>query len=276
MARVVVIDSAEWIASLLADALQRDGHQVTTCSTAAEGLAAACREEPACVVCATDLPEQDGYWVARELRAQPTQAAFAAFLFMTPAGDAAASVEGFKVGADAHVAKPFRVDEVVAQVDALVRMSARIREGREFLSSRPPSSIAAIEGELTQVSAPTLLSVLEIERRTGMFDVIAPGRSAVRLELVAGMVAGATMAGRAAQPLDAVRSLIASKKGRFTFTPMPVRESPEKKHSISRLLAACEGDRFSLRAPPSVPSIVPEDDPIDVEPDLDSYRPPRG
>lgn len=280
MARVVVIDSAEWILELLGGAITRAGHVVTTSSSAREGLDAVIGADPECIVCEVDLPDEGGYWVAQQVRAHNSRVSVAPFLFLSSQGDPEARLEGWKVGGDAHVTKPFRVGEVVAQVEALVRMTERLREGREALSSRPPAANAAISGQLAQVSVATLLSVLEIERRSGSFEVTRGDRH-VALEIVRGFVVTASIDWVEVAPVEALRAMLGLARGRFTFTPKETFDLPPQAHRIARLLAASDvGQRGPVTlAPPkpmtsTPPDAIEEDGPIEVEPDLDSYRPP--
>ena len=79
-----------------------------------------------CIVCDVDLPDQSGYWVARKIRSHPTKVAIVPIVFLSGLDDREHRLEGFQVGGDAYLTKPFRIDEVVAQVDALIQMAARI------------------------------------------------------------------------------------------------------------------------------------------------------
>src|SRR5690606_4237862 len=112
---------------------------------------AACERAPDCILSDIDLPDHDGYWVARQLRAQTTPVSMTPFMFLSGLDDQEARLEGFNVGADAYMTKPFRVDEVIAQVDALVQMAARLRSRRDTREAQPKEA-TAIEGDLTLMS----------------------------------------------------------------------------------------------------------------------------
>src|SRR6201996_8621279 len=76
------------------------------------GLAAACGQGPDCIVCDIDLPDSDGSAVARHVRTHPSRVSVTPFLFLSGLDDEASRLEGFHVGADVYITKPFRVDEV--------------------------------------------------------------------------------------------------------------------------------------------------------------------
>jgi DNA-binding response OmpR family regulator len=143
VAHVLVIDGEEWVASLLAGALVDAGHRVTTCHSAADGVDAAAAA-PDCIVCDISLPDADGPTVARRVRALAGPAALTPFLFLSRQGGRARA-DALGGGGDAWLAKPFRVTEVIAQVAALLEMSARLR-GAAPSPPRPAASRAGASG----------------------------------------------------------------------------------------------------------------------------------
>ena len=138
---VLVIEDEEYVADLLAIAIREAGYEVIFCATAEAGLSTACTLEPECIVCDIGLPDHDGYWVARNVRTQPSRVSVTPFLFLSALDDQEARLEGFHVGADVYMTKPFRVGEVVAQKSG---RSCRWRRacacsGTASCPSRPPS-----------------------------------------------------------------------------------------------------------------------------------------
>src|SRR5271154_3098285 len=156
---VLVIEDDEWVARLLANAIRAAEYEVVSCSTAKSGVETAVSLQPDCIICDIDLPDSDGYWVARNVRTLPSRVSVTPFLFLSRLDDQESRLEGFHVGADVYMTKPFRVDEVVAQVGALVSMASRLRQRRESLISIPaaPAEASAIEGDLGQMSIATVL-----------------------------------------------------------------------------------------------------------------------
>lgn len=256
---VLVIDDDEWVSRLLAAAIRNAGYDAVTCGTAKAGLETACAVEPDCIVCDMDLPDADGFWVARALRTQPSRVSVTPFLFLSALDDQESRLEGFHVGADVYMTKPFRVDEVVAQVAALVQMATRLRARRESFLSIPPSEANAIEGDLGQMSIATVLTILEMERRSGTFEVNSKKRKA-QLELASGCIVQGAVGGTKVSALGALRTMLGWKVGRFSFAPSEPRDPPASQKSIGALLMEAvrledEGARGELDMPaPSVRS----------------------
>src|SRR5258706_10991779 len=134
---VLVIEDDEWVSGLLASAIHGAGYDVSLCGAAKAGLETAISMQPDCIICDVDLPDHDGYWVARNVRTQPSRVSVTPFLFLSAFDDQDSRLEGFHVGADVYMTKPFRVEEVVAQVGALVQMATRLRQRRDSLLAAP-------------------------------------------------------------------------------------------------------------------------------------------
>ena len=127
--RVLVIDDEPDLCELLLFNLRGAGLSPEAAATAAQGLAAAERFEPAVIVLDVMLPDLPGTEVCRRIRAGSVNAD-AAILMLTARGDEADRVLGLEVGADDYVVKPFSVREVVLRVRALCRRAGERRAAR--------------------------------------------------------------------------------------------------------------------------------------------------
>ncbi|AUX47141.1 hypothetical protein SOCE26_086530 [Sorangium cellulosum] len=252
---VLVIEDEEYVADLLATAIREEGYEVILCDTAEAGLQAACSLEPECIVCDIGLPDHDGYWVARNVRTHPSRVSVTPFLFLSALDDQQSRLEGFHVGADVYMTKPFRASEVVAQIGALVQMASRLRQRRDSLLSIPTAADqTAIEGDLSQMSIATVLTVLEMERRSGMFEVTSKKRRA-QLDIAEGCILQGTVGGTRVSALAALRTMLGWKVGRFAFTPGTRPQPAERKSIAAYLLEATrledESTRVELPMPPT-------------------------
>ena len=258
---VLVIEDDEWVSRLLQAAIREAGYEAMVCVTARMGLDTAVAQQPDCIVCDVQLPDHDGFWVARNVRTSTSRVSVTPFLFLSGLDDEQSRLEGFHVGADVWINKPFRVDEVVAQIEALVQMAARLRHRRDSMMSVPPPGVAAsaIEGDLGQMSIATVLTVLEMERRTGSFEVVSKKRRA-QLDIVAGHVIDGTVGGTRVPALTSLRTMLAWNVGRFSFVPraVPVAQPPHGGGNLTLgafLIEAMrledEATRADLELPPS-------------------------
>lgn len=234
---MLIIEDDEWVAALLAKFLSDAGYEVHRATEAQDGFKRAQELEPDCIVCDVVLPDIDGYWVARKVRTDASALATTPFLFLTSADDSASRLQGLNVGADAYITKPFRHEEVVAQVGALIDMAERLREQRDSFMDMPVSSRTspALRGDIAQMSFTTVLTLLEMERRTGRLKVRTDGPRTAAFEISNGELVGSELDAAPADPVAAMREVLKWKEGRFWFRPVEVSVR-ESRTSIGVLL----------------------------------------
>ena len=128
--RVLVVDDEYSIVDAVSTALRYEGFTVTTASSGRSALTALQEVTFDLVVLDVMLPDLDGFEVARRLRADGIDTPI---LFLTARTALDDKAQGFGVGADDYVTKPFSLAEIVMRVQAILRRSAggRDRAGGE-------------------------------------------------------------------------------------------------------------------------------------------------
>ena len=235
--RILIIEQDEWESTLLAKFLGEAGYEVHVATEARAGFEQVRALQPDCILCDVNLPDIDGFWVARRVRTEPSPVATAPFLFLTNAEDTESRLQGLNVGADIYLTRPFHDEEVVAQVGALIDMANRLRKQRESFSSEGPisSTGAAISGDIAQMSVATVLTLLELERRSGLLKVRSEAGVAL-LELNEGCLASATLNDKPEEPTSVLRETLRWKKGSFNFRSMEVLTKAASRQTIGGLL----------------------------------------
>lgn len=122
MYRILVVEDTPAYAEALERTLALEGHHVMLARRAGEALARARADAPNLVVLDLGLPDHDGYHVLRELRSRGFDAPV---LILSARSLEADKVEGFRLGADDYVTKPFGALELLARISALLRRAAR-------------------------------------------------------------------------------------------------------------------------------------------------------
>jgi two-component system, OmpR family, response regulator len=226
--RVLIIEADEWLAALLGKSLGDAGYEVHFAAGAKEGFDRVRELSPDCILCDVNLPDIDGFWVARRVRTEATAVATTPFLFLTEQDDTESRLQGLNVGADLYLSKPLRNEEVVAQVGALIEMAKRLKKQREgFSSEAPPSSRAsAFQGDIAHVSISTVLTLLELERRTGLLRIKTQEGKRAELELADGTFVRVTLDGKAGEPAELLRAVLRWKHGTFAFKPAGNQPEP--------------------------------------------------
>jgi DNA-binding response OmpR family regulator len=122
MHRILVVEDTPAYAEALERTLALEGHQVVLARRAQEALARARVDVPDLVVLDLGLPDHDGYHVLRELRGRGFDGPV---LILSARSLEADKVEGFRLGADDYVTKPFGALELLARISALLRRAQR-------------------------------------------------------------------------------------------------------------------------------------------------------
>ena len=117
--KVLVVEDEAATRELLAAILGDDGYQVTTVADGREALKSAADSPPDLVLLDCALPGSNGVDVARRLR----QDSNLPIIFVTGADSTEDIREGFRVGADDYIVKPFDSEELSWRVRAVLRRS---------------------------------------------------------------------------------------------------------------------------------------------------------
>ena len=123
-ARILVVDAAPVVREFVARVLEIAGHTVEVASGGEEAIALVAVGGFDVVLLDVMMPGLSGVDTCRTLKAQ-TASEFLPVILVTARADAASRVEGLRAGADDYVGKPFDRHELVARVDAMVRIKRR-------------------------------------------------------------------------------------------------------------------------------------------------------
>ncbi|HEY7065348.1 MAG TPA: response regulator transcription factor [Chloroflexota bacterium] len=115
---ILVVEDEDAIQDLVATALRFRGFAVATAASGHEALRAASTAAPLLIVLDVNLPDIDGFEVCRRLRAAGRDVPI---VFLTARDDAADLRAGFTGGGDDYVTKPFRLEELLLRVEAVLR-----------------------------------------------------------------------------------------------------------------------------------------------------------
>jgi two-component system response regulator ResD len=115
--RVLIVDDEATVREVVGQYLELEHFSVMQASNGLEALRLAEETPPDLVILDLTLPGIDGLEVCRRLRA----ASAIPILMLTARSDDADKLEGFGIGADDYLTKPFNPRELVARVRAIMR-----------------------------------------------------------------------------------------------------------------------------------------------------------
>jgi uncharacterized protein (TIGR02266 family) len=156
-ATVLVIDDSDSQRMAAIQCLRSSGFEVLSAIDGLEGLGTAIRERPDVILSDVNMPRMDGWKLLRMIRARPNLAN-TPLIFLTTQSDDIARLKGYRLGVDDFLAKPFQGAELVARVERVLNRS-RAQAGA--------GGNRALRGDLSQVALASVLSLAEMERRTG-------------------------------------------------------------------------------------------------------------
>jgi two-component system phosphate regulon response regulator PhoB len=181
---VLIVDDERDLRTLLDFNLRQAGWRTAQAESGAEALARARSLKPAVIVLDLNLPDVSGMDVCRLLRAD-AETRDLPILMLTARGAEEDRVQGFEVGADDYLAKPFSVRELVLRVDAVSR-----RRPSEGASSAPHKRVEAgaisldVDAHICYVDTVELPLTLQ-EFRLLAYLIEGRGRVRTREELLA-------------------------------------------------------------------------------------------
>ncbi|HWG02646.1 MAG TPA: response regulator transcription factor [Trebonia sp.] len=117
-ARLLVVDDEATIRELLAGSLRFAGYEVVTAASGDAAIRAAATARPDLILLDVMMPDGDGFETVRRLRAHDQHVAV---IFLTARDEVSDRVNGFALGADDYVTKPFSLDEVLARIRAVLK-----------------------------------------------------------------------------------------------------------------------------------------------------------
>ncbi len=158
--------------------------------------------------------------------------------------------------ADAYLQKPFRF----AELDAVLEQAVQRRRGVSHRSSglsAPGLSVSGVHGSLSQLSLASLLTMIEMERKSGIL-LLRRGSQSARLYVRDGRVIAARLfAATTLTGIDVVYKLLTWTDGHFDFTSMPVsvpQELATRSLATSRPRGTSAADETATQSASSVDS----------------------
>ena len=125
--KILVVDDEERIRRLIRMYLERDDFVVEEAENGKEALEMALENDYDAILLDIMMPEMDGIEVCEELRKEK----MTPVIMLTAKGEESNRVQGFEVGADDYIVKPFSPREVVLRVKAVLRRtsSSNVQDG---------------------------------------------------------------------------------------------------------------------------------------------------
>lgn len=167
MSRILVVEDDRGLAAFLEKGLGSRGYATKVVGEGATAAAIAADEDFDLMILDLGLPDMDGLSVLRVMRERRETMPV---IILTARGDTSDMVEGLDAGANDYVAKPFRLEELLARVRAQLRSggdgeTSVLRSGRISLNLR--TRRAAVGDESVELTAREFTMLETLMRHDG-------------------------------------------------------------------------------------------------------------
>ena len=123
--KILVVDDDVAINELIKINLELSGYKVVQAFDGVKGFALAKQELPSLVVLDVMMPEVDGFTVAKRIR-QNDETKNIPIIMLTALSQLNDKVNGFNIGVDDYLVKPFEIQELMVRVRALLKRTNQI------------------------------------------------------------------------------------------------------------------------------------------------------
>lgn len=140
MYHILVVDDEARIRTIIRKYAEFEGHEVTEAADGMEAVLLCRKSTYDLIIMDIMMPELDGFSACREIR-KVTQTPI---IMLSARGEEYDRINGFEVGIDDYVVKPFSPKELMLRIDAIMK---RVKsKGSEAEASTKPNVIVELDG----------------------------------------------------------------------------------------------------------------------------------
>jgi two-component system, OmpR family, alkaline phosphatase synthesis response regulator PhoP len=159
-ARILIVEDEPGLVTALRDRLKKEGYAVTVAKDGTAGFDLASRERFDLIILDLMLPGQSGLTICQKLRQKGSAVPI---LMLTARRQTMDKVVGLRTGADDYLTKPFKMAELLARIDALLRRAGHTASAGTSLYERGSVRIDLKRTEVTREGHVVPLSAKEFQ-----------------------------------------------------------------------------------------------------------------
>lgn len=126
--KILLVEDDSTLSMIVSETLQRDGFEVMTAGDGEDGLRKFTRHGADLIIADVMMPRMDGFEMGRRIRQINRNVPL---LFLTAKSEIDDIVEGFELGGNDYLKKPFKMLELIVRIKALLRKNV-IKEDNQF------------------------------------------------------------------------------------------------------------------------------------------------
>jgi CheY-like chemotaxis protein len=204
--RILVADDDAWILRMVTTVLKKRGYEVDTAPDGEQAYERALSNPPDLLITDVMMPNVDGWTLVKRMREHPVLRDVPV-IFLTALSSDDDRIHGFRLGADDYLPKPFRFEELDLRVARTLRRTLPQPAPPQVAITPPPTPPApshtgdeaasgletALAGDLSEIGLPMLLTMLEMEHKSGILELTHEQEGVAELYLKRGRVVHATL-----------------------------------------------------------------------------------
>lgn len=121
--KILLVEDDSTLSMIVSETLQRDGFEVLTAEDGEDGLKKFTRHGADLIIADVMMPRMDGFEMGRRIRQINRNVPL---LFLTAKSEIEDIVEGFELGGNDYLKKPFKMLELIVRIKALLRRNVRV------------------------------------------------------------------------------------------------------------------------------------------------------
>jgi len=127
--KILLVEDDPALGFVIQDNLAHKGYDVTLCKDGEQGETVFSQQLFDLCIFDVMMPKKDGFTLAQEVRKKNSQVPI---LFVTAKAMLEDKLEGFRVGGDDYIVKPFNMEELFARIEVFLRRTNSHAENNSF------------------------------------------------------------------------------------------------------------------------------------------------
>jgi DNA-binding response OmpR family regulator len=129
--KVLYVEDEIFLAKIVSETLQERGYEVVLESDGGRALDQFVREKPDVCILDIMLPNKDGFSIADDIRERDAQVPI---IFLSAKSQTVDVVNGFRLGANDYIRKPFSIEELIVRIENVVKTkTAAVPESEDII-----------------------------------------------------------------------------------------------------------------------------------------------
>lgn len=116
--KILYVEDEVFLAKIVSETLQDRGYEVVLENDGGRAVTDFVKEKPDVCVLDVMLPNKDGFTIADEIRDRDAQVPI---IFLTAKSQTSDVVNGFKLGANDYIRKPFSIEELIVRIENVLK-----------------------------------------------------------------------------------------------------------------------------------------------------------